>query len=236
MTDYQICDLAEFLDDNDGSGPSPDEFLASTPHVEETIQIPEDDIFRNAIIDTSEKVIEGEISKMLRIAPGILPPVDRFPKSYKPPKPTKQPDFIPTDRFNKIPILLDEKYFKFQLDDDDDIESVNQNIREIMNNLDGGGSGSGNGNGKSIGPSSRSRKNRANISDVSNQSNSNSEAFEKRFLNVFCNDTSDEDNCNVRANSSSHQNDQKKLPQETVKQVQQYYNARQLYDLKRGKK
>lgn len=223
MSNYQICALEDFLAASD-EFMSPDEFMESMKPIEidETIQIPEEHIFQHSTIDESEKVVEGEITKMLRIAPGILPPVDCFPKSYKPPKPAKQPDFIPNDRFNKIPILLDEKFFKFTFDDDNEIESV----REVVNNLDG--NSSANGTGKSIGSRSRSHQNRA--SRISNES-----AFEKCFLNVFTNDASDEDNCNVQSSpdSSSHPN---QLPQATVKPAQQYYNARQLYELKRGKK
>lgn len=232
MADYQLCELDEFLVDINDGFISPDEYMESIkPKIEETIQIPEAEIFQNSTIDNAEKVVEGEITKMLRIAPGILPAVDCFPKSYKPPKPANLPEFIPCDRYNKIPILLDEKFFKFGHDGDDVIKTVNQNVRETVNNLDGGGNVNVNGNGKSKNSQNRTSK----INGGGNQSSASSEALAKRFFNVFCSDTSDEDNCNVRSspNPPSHQ---KQVPQETVKPVQEYYNARQLYELKRGKK
>lgn len=248
MSDYQLCTMEEFLNDDDAFQ-SPDEFLQSLqPNVvEEQIQIPEEHIYQNAMLNKSEKMVEGEITQMLRIAPGILPPVDSFPKSYKPPKLADQPDFIPQGRHNKFPIFLDEKYFKFHdsddesRDDDADVKSMNKNIRAMMNNLDGCGSGSNKNNGsrKSGGRSNESSRNRdsRSINDDSIRLSCDNEDFERRFRNVFINDSSDEDNCNVPCSpdSTSHEN---QVPQPTVTSPvqQQYYNARQLYEMKRGKK
>lgn len=237
MANFQISDLDEFLAAQQDGFESPDEFMQRfQPEIEQTIQMPEEHIYQSSVNGTSGKIVEGEITRMLRTAPGILPAVDRFPKSYKPPKPSEQPDFIPQDRFNKIPILLSSKYFNLDGDDNDnEIEVVSQNVRNIVNNLSG--SGKGNGNEKSTGRSSRSNKNCASgRSDGSNRSSSSTDELEKRFKTVFCNDAiSDEDNCNVRSSSdsSSHQNP---IPQEAAKPAQQYYNARQIYEMKRGKK
>lgn len=241
MSNFQVCDLDEFLE-NDAEFMSPDEFLASLPpQVEESVEIPEELIFHHSMLNESEKIVEGEITQMLRIAPGILPPVDSFPKSYKPEKPTKLPDVIENDR---IPILLNEKYFKFHDNDDNDNEALDDHeeiARKIVNNLDGGGSSNSNGNRKKIGRSSRSNRDRASgiIKGDSNRSKNSSDDIEKRFRNVFINDTSDEDNCNVYSSpdSNTQDNPMAQQQQQTVKpQQQQYYNAWQLYEMKRGKK
>lgn len=233
MSNFQLCSLEEFLD-NDDEMISPDEFMASMqPHIEEPVHIPEEHIYENAVLDKSTKMVEGEITQMLRLAPGILPPVDCFPKSYKPPKPSaKQPDFIPSDRYNKIPILLADKYFKFHGNDDDahdeEIETVNQSVRAIVNNLDGSGSSSNSSNRKQPARNARSSQKSASGSN---------DDFEERFRNVFINDASDEDNCKVCSSpdSTTHENPMPQPPAKPVQQ-QQYFNARQLYELKRGKK
>lgn len=251
MSNFQLCSLEELLE-NDDEFMSPDAYMQSLqPDVEEPILVPEEHIYQNSMQHEPQKIVEGEITQMLRMAPGILPPVDSFPKSYKPPKPAELPDFIPHDRHNKIPILLNEKYFKFHASDDESrddaavIDQVNQNVREIVNNLDGHGSGITNGNRKNVGRSDRGgRRNCASssINDGNSQPHSSHDDFEERFRSAFCDDTSesDEDNCNVRGSpgSTSHGiQEAHETGQPAQKQQQQcYYNARQLYDMKRGKK
>lgn len=232
MAKYQILELEEFLK-NDDEFMSPDEFMElRKPKIQETIEMPEEHIFQCAKVDITQKFAEGEITRMLRIAPGILPPTDNFPKSYKPPKPAKLPAFIPVDRHNRIPILLDEKYFRFSSDDDDDddTESVKQSVRDAVNNLNG----SSNGNHKRHGRSKRlnvATNSSSGIKDGSNPSHYDNEDLEKRFSTVGL---SDDDNCNVQSNpvSSFYQ-----MPQTTQESAEcEYYNAHQLYEMKRGKK
>lgn len=205
MMAYSVnTDLNEYLAANDGPMTQDDEFMQSIkPHVDDTIQMPEKYIFQHSMIDTPGKVVESEITKLLRITPGILPPVDQFPKSYKPPKPVKLPDFIPKGKQNKIPILFNEKFFKLQHDGDES-KNERKNVCGIMNNLDCAGGG---GNKKFIG---RNIQNRVKGIDSSGSSRTHAsiEVLEKYFHTVFCDDTSDEDNCNVdsSADSTIHQN------------------------------
>lgn len=233
MAHYQLCELEDFLAADDGFK-SIEIMESMLPQSEPTIQIPEEQIFQRSTIDASEKVVEGEITKLLRTAPGILPPVDRLPKSYKLPKMPKQPDFIPNDRFNKIPILLDEKYFKFGDEDD-----LNENVRAIVNNLNdcGGNDVIGNNNNNNKRSSRSDRMQASCSSNGSNQSSSSNEALVKRFQTVFCDDqdTSDEDNCNVLS-SPDLSTQQNQMQQAQIKPAPTYYNARQIYEMKRGKK
>lgn len=256
MANFEICNLEDFLDNIDDEFITPDAYLQSLqPDIDETIPIPEEHIYQNSMQFESQKPVEGEITQLLRITPGILPPVNSFPKSYKPSKPAKLPDYIPNDRHNKIPILLNERYFKFHdggdesRDDAAVIDRVNQNVREIVNNLDGNGSGSNNGNRKNVGRTDRGGRHNcgsSSINDGNNQPHSNLDDFEERFRSAFLDDTSesDEDNCNVRdgPDTTTHETQKTSETQPTVQpaqkpqQPQQYYNARQLYELKRGNK
>lgn len=156
----------------------------------------------------------------------------RFPISYKPTKAKQLPGFIPTDRFNKIPIFLDEKYFQYPLDDDedgdDDIEKVNHDDRDVVNNIIGN---------RNENPGHTSRSHGAahgcGNASVSKTKSNSSEALEKQFSTLFF---SDEDNCNVQSSpeSSFHHN---QMPQETPKPAPiQYCNARELHAMKRSNK
>lgn len=243
MANFQICNLEDFLDLEDNDFISPDKDLESLqPKVDETPTIPEEYICRNSMQDESPKMVEGEITQMLRMAPGILPPVNSFPKSYKPTKPVNLPDFIPNDRQNKIPILLSEKYFKFHGSDDDSgddavaFDQVNQNVRGIVNNLDGNDSGINNGNRKNVDCTDRSLGQECTSINIGGDDD-----FANRFQSVLLSDASesDEDNCNVRCSpdSTSHENQrQHETTQPSQHHHQQYYNARQLYEMKRAKK
>lgn len=196
MAYSQIYDSDKYLAADDTTVPADDEFMGSLrPDADETMQMPEKYISQHSTVEISEKVVEGEISKMLRITPGVLPPVDKLPKSYKPPKSVNLPDSIPADERNKIPILLNEKYFKLQ-DGDNGNKSESKNIREKMNDLECGGSS----NKKIIGRNSRkvvTRHAKGINSSGSNRSHSSIEILEKYFHTEFCDDTSNEDNCNV---------------------------------------
>lgn len=91
---YSLTDDVDKCSANDGTM-SQDEFMKSIDlRVKKTIRLPEEFIHQSSTIDASERRVESEISEMLQIAPGILPSVDRLPKSNELPKPTKQPDFI----------------------------------------------------------------------------------------------------------------------------------------------
>lgn len=216
MANYQICDLEEFLK-HDDELMSPDEFMElHKAKIQESVQIPEEHMFQHSELTTAQKCIDGEITKMLAMTPGILPPTETLPKTSKSTKKIQLPPYIPVSRNNKFPILLDEKYFRFSDDeqDDADAKSAKQTIREVMNNLDGDGRSSSNKNYRSNANSSRS--------------NSVTEALKNRFSSIF---SSEEDNCNVQStpDSSIHE-----MPQNQAQR--QYYNARQLYDLKRVNK
>lgn len=202
MAYSQIYDFDKYLAADDTTVPVDDEFMRPlNPHIDDNTQMPDKYIFQHSAMEASGKAVESGISQMLRITPGILPPVDKFPKSSKPSKPTKLPDFIPADERNKIPILLSEKYFKLQHADDDESKSNNKTIRELMNDLGGGDSFSGTStsNKKVIGRNSRTIVARAKGIDSSgsNRSHSSIAILEKYFHTEFCDDTSDEDNCNV---------------------------------------
>lgn len=94
------------------------------------------------------------------------------------------------DKRNKIPVLLNERYFEFQHDGnkDDENESVNENIREVKKEFGGSGSGEDVFN----------RINSPNRPIGMNRFTSSVEDLERRFRTIFCDDTSDEDNCNVQ--------------------------------------
>lgn len=194
-------DFAGYLAADDETLPPDDEFMPSLePHLtDDTNQMPQKYIFQHSTIESSGKVNESEITKMLRITPGVLPPVDRFPKSYQPPKPLKLPAFIPADERNKIPILLDEKYFKFQhnVNDDDEKKSDNKSVFGMLNDLDRGGS-------CDKGIVHRHNRNiytcaKGIDSCGSNRTHPSIEILEKYFHAVFCDtdDSSEENNCNV---------------------------------------
>ncbi|XP_055320840.1 uncharacterized protein LOC129577548 isoform X3 [Sitodiplosis mosellana] len=110
---YQTCDLDEYLKSYayDDDHISPEEFLQTRePLPEETIRTPEEFL---EPLHPSEYAKDGDITRMLRNMPGILPAVVNFPNGYVQPKPLEQPDVIFNDR---IPILLSEKFFKFRND------------------------------------------------------------------------------------------------------------------------
>lgn len=169
---YQICELDEFLQtlENDNGYTSPEDYMKTIEPIKKAEPMPDDYIIAESTIDVP-KSHEGEISKILRTAPGILPPTDRISNlnSYQNSnrKQLKQPDFIPSGIGNAIPILLSEKFFKMPE------MIVNMNI---TNDLDKSCSGN-------------SRRN-----DSSGYSNDNS--FEQRFSTVFIDDNSSDD-CNV---------------------------------------
>lgn len=76
MAKYQICDLEEFL--NDDTLATLDEYAQSMKaQAEKSTQIPEEQIYQSAQIYTPDKFVEGEITRMLGMTPGILPPTDR---------------------------------------------------------------------------------------------------------------------------------------------------------------
>lgn len=233
MADFRICEVDEFLQKDDGMMSLDEYSLLHEPVIEPTIKMPEDYIYENSMIDKSERMVEGEITQMLRMTPGILPAIDQFPKSYKPSK-VKLPDFLPNDRLNKIPVLLNEKYFHFD-------GKGNKSISTFINDLNG----SGNDNGNSIGRARRCNQHGASgISSGSNRSNCSGETLKTRFCTVFADD-SDEDNCNADSslNSSTHQNADT-TEQDEINEPHlmaqgnpfKYYNAREIYQMKRGNK
>lgn len=83
-------------------------------------------------------------------------------------------------------------------------------------------------NDKSNGHSTHSDQNGA--SDISNRSNRSNL---RTTIYDFANDDEDPSDGQRDPKPSTHQT---QAPEETVKPVQKYYNARQLYEMKRGKK
>lgn len=200
MAYSQLYDFDKCFAADDATVPPDDEFmLAIDPYTDDGIQMPEKHIVQHSTNEASEKNAGSEISRMLQMTPGILPPVDKFPKTYTPLKPTNIPDFIPADERNKLPILLSEKYFKLRDDDDrnnGDSDSNSKSSCEVMNDLDGGSSTKK----KIIARNSRTfgtGRAKGIDSSGSNRSHSTFEILEKYFYTVFCDDSSDEDNCNV---------------------------------------
>lgn len=113
-SEYRVCSLEEIMEnmndcDDDGFL-QPEEYVPSSlPVLEETI--PDDFFDENDIASTPSVYKEGDISKLLNELPNCLSDGNGFPKSWhKAPKPRKHPDIILDD---KIPILLSEKFFKF---------------------------------------------------------------------------------------------------------------------------
>lgn len=113
MPNYQLCDFSEFMSALDGPDDdlmSPEEYLKlSEPLSEEPVNVPRE--FVNTRPEKTALAKEGETLRMVRNTPGILPPCDGFGKNYKPAKLHQQPDMILDD---KIPVILNSKYFQFK--------------------------------------------------------------------------------------------------------------------------
>lgn len=126
MDKFKMVELDEFdclYDQNDSNQHiSIEEYMETTePVPEELIRIPDEFVVQVGATEPTEYVKDGEISRMLRNTPNILPPVECFGKNYKPPKPLVQPDVIMTDT---IPIFLHSKYFQFPKEDSDESSTV----------------------------------------------------------------------------------------------------------------
>lgn len=126
-SEYRVCSLEEMMenmDDGDDDGfLQPEEYVpTSLPVLEETIP---DDTFDD-IASTPSVYKEGDISKLLNELPNCLSDGNGFPKSwYKPHKPRKHPDIILDDR---IPILLSEKFFKFDMPEQNSSVAANSTV------------------------------------------------------------------------------------------------------------
>lgn len=129
---FKMVDFKDFHCDEyyDKDYISIEEYMkTSEPVPDENIRIPKE--FDIPITEPTDFVKDGEISRLLRNTPNILPPVDNFGKNYVPPKPVKQPEVIFTD---KIPIFLDAKYFKFNKSNEEQLnENVNKKVNEKVN-------------------------------------------------------------------------------------------------------
>lgn len=111
--EYRVCSLEEFLNklsdcDDDGFAQPEDYITYTVPVVEEAMPVYTHEDDNN---DASTQWKEGDISKLLKELPNCVKNVECFPKDYVPAKTRKQPAAILDD---KIPIFLDEKYFKFR--------------------------------------------------------------------------------------------------------------------------
>lgn len=181
MADYQFCDIDVFLQSTDDGFMSPDEYMqAIEPPVQKDIPMPEEYIIAHSTIDVQESN-EGEITRLLRTAPGILPPVDRFSNTYKKPEPSKQPEVIVNRKGDKIPIILNGDFFGFNKN-----PQVEEMTNAIKNNLNASSGGSGRRNG---------------LRSSASSNNNSFDEHDKRILTLISDDDgSDEDNCNVRSN------------------------------------
>lgn len=113
VVEYRVCSLEEILnnisDCGDEGFASPDDYVSYTvPVVEEAMPVYTYEEDNN---DASTQWKEGDISKLLTELPNCIKSAECFPKDYVPAKTRKQPSVIFDD---KIPIFLDEKYFKFR--------------------------------------------------------------------------------------------------------------------------
>lgn len=213
MANYQICDLAEFMqtvDDGIDELMSHEQYLETIqPTVKETTEMPDDFTAISTEFNATNIAKEGEISQLLRITPGIIQPVHCFPPSYIPPKPLNQPDVILND---KIQILLHEKYFKFHIDE----PKHHDDVANEMNNFDSITMVSDN--------TTRNEKRDEHVTTINDLTDC--------FSTVFCD--SDEDNSNVQINSNNENYNTPKIINRERRQEQKYYNAREIYQNKRG--
>lgn len=111
--EYRVCSLEEFLNklsdcDDEGFAPPEDYVSYTVPVVEEEMPAYTYEQDNN---DASTQWKEGDISKLLKELPNCVKNAERFPEDYVPVKTRQQPAVIFDD---KIPIFLDEKYFKFR--------------------------------------------------------------------------------------------------------------------------
>lgn len=111
--EYRVCSLEEFLNklsdcDDEGFAPPEDYVSYTVPVAEEAMAAY---TFEQDNDDASTQWKEGDISKLLKELPNCVKNVECFPNDYVPTKTRKQPAAILDD---KIPIFLDEKYFKFR--------------------------------------------------------------------------------------------------------------------------
>lgn len=224
-TMVKVCDfdeLKEYTYSTDDGGDdfiSHDDYLVmQQPEVAESVRMPDDYILEHSAISlpTARK---SEIPRLLRNAPNILPPTDRFSDKYMPPKPCKQPDVILNGIFNALPVLLDEKYFKFNKDSDS--EQMNAMAVDRFNNLNASSSSSGN-------SGYRFRK-----LDGSSKTSNSTQDNRKYGLTLSSDDESADDNIKIASDSK---NDSTNAAVKNKKQTQIWYNPRQIYDMKRGMK
>lgn len=217
-----LCDFEELkeytysTDDGGDDFISHDEYIVmQQPEVPVSVPMPDDYIDEHSTIDFPSSK-DGEISRLLRNTPGIVPPVDRFSHRYVPPKPTKQPAVILNAIVNSVPVFLDEKYFKFHKDSDS--ERMNAMVVDQFNNLNASSSSSG-----------RSGYHTRKLDGSSNNSNSTQDN-EKYRLTLSSDDESEEGNLKITSNSKNGSSNA------AVKNEKVWYNPRQIYDMKRGMK
>lgn len=147
---------------------------------------------------------------MLRDLPGILPPAMDFPKSYVQPKPLKQPDIILNDR---IPIMLSEKYFKF------DADPVGETT-DVSNCTDGDDEKNGN---NSSGYNGRNAK----------VASAGKTDYKRQFWTVFGDSDFDEIPVKEMQRCTIAEGEQAPV---TKKPTQRYYTPYEIYMKKRGNK
>lgn len=224
MWDIDCQDYFKIHDNGDDEYITPEEFMRVPAMPDHTIRIPEEFVAKNDI-DKTEHAKNGDISRLLQVVPGILPPVECFPASYVPPVAAKQPDMIMTD---KIPILLHEKFFKFK--EDPPLEPEEMSDMNNTTDIDHSGGSSiscvdCNGNKSKL-------NNKGKTNAGSNDSDRKSEAdIRRRYWTVFSN--SDDESNNVPVKEMHWLNIENDKPKTSVKQ---YYTPYEIYMKKRGNK
>lgn len=113
---FKIKSLETYLKEDEDEFPGlvkPGEYASST--VNQSMDFNEVNSFCEKIEDKgrkeNDKFLDGAITTLLNNSMGVLPPVDRFPVQTKQKsKLLESPAIITND---KIPVLLDEAFFKF---------------------------------------------------------------------------------------------------------------------------
>ncbi|XP_031641279.1 uncharacterized protein LOC116352673 [Contarinia nasturtii] len=218
-------DFIHSLDDCDTEFVTPDEVY---PEVMQQQTMPVTQIPSNS---TKKKPKNGELTRLLQNTPGILAPIDCFPKSYVKPTPEEQPSIILDDR---IPIFLGREYFRFDRDPEPNEVDDDNGENDANNGNDNIGANSINSSHNwSLGETDTNRNSSESDTNVGREMTVAD--YRRQFWTLFS-DSEDVESpvaTPVEKVKESKMVDNSVVPKEIKKR---YYTPREIYMMKRGNK